>query len=67
MAKMHSNTRIRIENSYYLYNELGSVRYDESTILHNLLFASPYRADTEIWSLVIPDDPNSAKNLVSEA
>ncbi|MEE9189226.1 MAG: hypothetical protein V3U16_00465 [Candidatus Neomarinimicrobiota bacterium] len=67
MKKMFINTEIRNENSYYLKNELGSVRYDESTILHNLLFASPYRADNEIWSLVIPDDPNSTKNLVSEA
>jgi hypothetical protein len=67
MKKMFINTEIRNENSYYLKNELGSVRYDEPTILDNLLFASPYRKGPEIRSLSIPDDPNSAKSLVSEA
>jgi hypothetical protein len=67
MAKMFSNTRIRIENSYYLYNELGSIRYCEYSILDNLLFAFPYRESVEIKSLAIPDDPNSAKSVLNEA
>jgi hypothetical protein len=63
---MFGDIRIPIENSYYLHNELGSVRYYTYSILDNLLFASPYRDGVEIMSLAIPDDPNSRQVIFRE-